>query len=101
MRPPRNGNYTRRRGYEFEREFCAYMNEGGVLARRHFMSGLYEKGDCTLTASRLKGQLKRKKKLPAWLGLEGHDFCALRGDRGETHVVITAELFRKLLARPA
>ena len=76
------------------------MEQGGVPARRHFMSGLYEKGDCTLEphCGPLKGQCKRKKKIPDWLELEGHDFTAVREDRGEIYVVMRAELFRELLS---
>jgi hypothetical protein len=95
------GAYTRRRGYTFEAEFVKFMNEGEVPSRRHFMSGMYEKGDCTISPACLPtplvGQLKRKKEIPAWLELDGHDFTAVRADRGETYVVIRASLFRDLL----
>lgn len=96
-----SGNYTRLRGYRFENELVNFMKDGGVPARRHFMSGLYEKGDCTLSPERLgrtlRGQVKRKKKIPDWLELEGHDFTAVREDRGEIFVVIRGSLFRELL----
>ena len=105
MTGPRNGNYTRNRGYRYEAEFVKFMLEGGVPARRHFMSGMYEKGDCTLTPicipDGLKGQTKRKKKIPDWLELEDHDFTAVREDRGETYIVLRASLFRDLLGRRA
>jgi hypothetical protein len=100
-KPRKCGAYTRRRGYTFEAEFVKFMNEGDVPCRRHFMSGMFEKGDCTISPTcmdvTLKGQLKRKKKIPDWLELDGHDFTAVREDRGETFVVIRASLFRDLL----
>jgi hypothetical protein len=101
-KPRKCGAYTRRRGYEGEREFVNFMKEGGHECRRHFMSGMFEKGDVTLTAScmpdtPLKGQIKRKKEIPAWLELDGHDFTAVRGDRGEWIIVCRAKLFRDAL----
>jgi hypothetical protein len=78
------------------------MKEGGIECRRHFMSGMFEKGDCTLVPScmpetPLKGQIKRKKEIPSWLELDAHDFTAVRADRGEWFVVIRGTLFRDLL----
>jgi hypothetical protein len=46
---------------------------------------------------KLVGQVKRKKKAPDWLELEGHDYVAVREDRGEWFVVIRGSLFRDLL----
>jgi hypothetical protein len=95
------GNYTRRRGYEGEREWCKFLSDHGVKTERHFMSGMFVKGDCTTTPNcmdgTLKGQVKRKKKAPDWLELEGHDYVAVREDRGEWFVVIRGSLFRDLL----
>lgn len=98
-----SGNYTRQRGYAFENEVRKFFDEGGLACRRHFMSGMYEKGDLSVTSvhyeRELKGQCKRKKALPAWITdeLEGHDFIIMREDRGKAVVVITAEMFRDLL----
>jgi hypothetical protein len=100
-KPRKCGAYTRRRGYEGEREWCAFMNEGAIKTERHFMSGMFVKGDCTTTPNcmdqKLVGQIKRKKKAPDWLELEGHDYVAVREDRGEWFVVIRGSLFRDLL----
>jgi hypothetical protein len=101
-KPRKCGNYTRRRGYEAEREWCNQMSDNGVPTKRHFMSGMFEKGDCTTTPpcmpdNKLKGQVKRKKAIPDWLELEEHDYTAVREDRGEWFVVIRASLFRDLL----
>ena len=97
----RSACYCRDRGNRFEWEFVRFMREGEVPARRHFMSGRFEKGDCTLTpgglAEPLVGQLKRRRALPRWLGLDGHDFVAVREDRGRTLILCDAELFRRLL----
>lgn len=97
-----SGNYTRRRGYRGENEFVNFMAQGEVPCRRHLMSGMFEKGDCTVTPpcmpdNPLKGQIKRKKAIPDWLEIGDHDFTAVREDRGEWFVVIRAELFRDLL----
>jgi hypothetical protein len=98
----RNGNYTRNRGYRGEADWCKYLTDRGVPTKRHFMSGMYEGGDCTTTPpcmpdNKLKGQVKRKKEIPAWLELDQHDYTAVREDRGEWYVVIRASLFRDLL----
>lgn len=98
-----SGNYSRNKGYRFEAEFVGYMLAGGVPAKRHFMSGMYVKGDCTLSPDRhppLRGELKRRKCLPTWLttALGSHDFVAMREDRGETFILMRASRFRDLLA---
>lgn len=94
----RNGNYTRRRGYEGEREFVNLMKDAGHDCRRHLMSGMFEKGDCTLTLAcmpddPLKGQIKRKKQIPAWMELDNHHFTAVRGDRGDWSITMSLEMF--------
>jgi len=103
---PRNGAYTRRRGYSFERETVNFLREGGLLARRVPLSGAgEEKGDITVKpgyaadAKPLRGELKRKKELPAWITgpLGDHDFMAMRADSSETLVVIRLSLLRDLL----
>jgi hypothetical protein len=99
---PRSGSYTRERGYRGEAQFVNFMKDGGHECRRHFMSGMFEKGDVTLVPScmpdnPLKGQIKRKKAVPEWLELDGHDFTAIRVDRGEWIVVCRAKLFRDAL----
>ena len=97
---PRNGNYTRQRGYRGEAEWCKKLTEAGCPTKRHFMSGMFEKGDCTseppALPDKLKGQIKRKKEIPAWLELDGHDYTAVREDRGEWFVVMRLPLFIKL-----
>lgn len=100
-KPRKCGAYTRRRGYEFEREFVNFMLEYGIPCRRHFMSGMFEKGDGTLEppclpGTKLKWQAKRKKEIPAWLELDEHDLTVVRGDRGEMVVVMRASLARDL-----
>src|SRR5690242_6577662 len=97
-RGQRNGNYTRRRGYEGEREFVNLMKGAGHECRRHLMSGMFEKGDCTLTLTcmpetPLKVQVKRKKKMPDWMELGEHDLTVVRGDHGEWHYVMSHKLF--------
>jgi hypothetical protein len=97
-----SGNYTRQRGYRGEAEWCKLLSDNGVPTERHFMSGMFVDGDCTTTPpcmplNKLKGQVKRKKAIPAWLELEKHDYTAIRENRGEWFVVIRASLFRDLL----
>ena len=96
------GNYTRQRGYRGEAEWCKLMSDSGVPTKRHFMSGMFESGDCTTTPPcmpqrPLKGQVKRKKKCPDWLELDAHDYVAVREDRGDWYIIIRASLFRDLL----
>jgi glycerol-3-phosphate dehydrogenase len=52
----KNGNYTRQRGYRAEAEWCKLLTTAGVPTKRHFMSGMFESGDCTteLPAEKLK-----------------------------------------------
>jgi hypothetical protein len=94
----KNGNYTRQRGYRAEAEWCKLLTTAGVPTKRHFMSGMFESGDCTteLPAEKLKGQVKRKKAVPAWLELDAHDYTATREDHGEWFVVLRASTFIKL-----
>jgi hypothetical protein len=101
-KPRKCGNYTRQRGYRGEAEWCKLLTDGGIPTKRHFMSGMFESGDCTtvppcMPDNKLKGQVKRKKEIPAWLELDAHDYTAVREDRGEWYVVIRASLFRDLL----
>lgn len=103
---PRNGRYTRDRGYRFENETVNALKARGLSARRVPLSGAgEEKGDITVTpgyaadAKPLRGELKRKKVLPAWITgpLGDHDFMAMRADSSETLVVIRLSLFMDLL----
>lgn len=96
------GNAPRQKGYRGEAEWCKLLTDAGIPTKRHFMSGMFVKGDCTTTPpcmpeTPLKGQVKRKKKAPDWLELEGHDYVAVREDRGEWFVIMGAGLFRDLL----
>jgi len=93
-----SGNYTRQRGYRGEAEWCKLMSANGCPTKRHFMSGMFESGDCTTNAFRkLKGQVKRKKKCPDWIELDGHDYSAVREDHGEWFVFLRATTFVELL----
>ena len=99
-----SGNHSRRKGYGFERAFVNYMREGDVSCRRVPLSGAgEEKGDVTISVcwsdAPLRGELKRRKELPAWLtsALGDHHFVALREDRGETLVLMRVSFFRDLL----
>lgn len=104
-RTPRNGKGQRQKGDRFEREFVNFMLDANIPAIRVPLSGStgYQKGDVRLKPASwpdpMFGELKRRKNLPEWIekALGEHDFMAMRGDRGETLVVITAERFRDLL----
>ena len=103
-KPRRCGAYTRRRGYEFERETVNFLREGGLVARRVPLSGAgEEKGDLTVVPGfddkPMRGELKRKKELPGWITgpLGDHDFMVMRADKAEALVVIRLSLFRDLL----
>lgn len=89
------GNYTRQRGYRAEAEWCKKLTLAGLPTKRHFMSGMFEKGDCT-GPNEMRGQVKRKKKIPDWLELDGHDYSATREDHGDWFVVMRASTFIKL-----
>lgn len=103
---PRNGRYTRDRGYRFENETVNALKAHGLTARRVPLSGAgEEKGDITVTpgysadAKPLRGELKRKKELPGWVTgpLGDHDFMAMRADHSETLIIIRLALFMELL----
>lgn len=103
-RAPRNGRSCKRKGYEFEREFVNFMRAGFLTCDRVPLSGAgLEKGDVKVHSPclerKLRGELKRRKALPEWIvhALGEHDFMAMRQDRGETLVVIRADLFRDLI----
>lgn len=104
-RKPRNGAYTRRRGYSFERETVNALRHAGLDAQRIPLSGAgLEKGDVKVRPgfapeTPLIGELKRKRELPGWITgpLGQHDFMAMREDSGETLVVIRLKLFAELL----
>jgi hypothetical protein len=97
------GLSPKRKGYEYERATVNFMREGGLECRRVPLSGAGdEKGDVCVTSGFgdvYRGELKRRKSLPEWItkALGTHDFMAMRGDRGESLVVIRASLFRDLL----
>lgn len=101
--PKCGGLSPKRKGYSYERETVNFMRDGGLECRRVPLSGAgEEKGDVCVKASWgqiLRGELKRRKCLPVWItrALGTHDFMAMRGDRGESLVVIRASLFRDLL----
>ncbi len=101
------GGISRSRGIGYERELVNFLKEAGLHAQRVPLSGAtdYAKGDVEVTpgydadAAPLVGECKRKRSLPDWLtsALGENDFAAFREDRGETLIVIRADLFRDLL----
>jgi Holliday junction resolvase len=103
LKPKCGGLSPKRKGYEYERATVNFMRDGGLECRRVPLSGAGdEKGDVCVTSgfgTVYRGELKRRKNLPEWItgALGTHDFMAMRGDRGESLVVIRASLFRDLL----
>lgn len=97
------GAISRSRGVGYERELVNFLKEGGLKAQRVPLSGQteYAKGDVEVETSwgdTLTGECKRKRSLPDWLtgALGENDFAAFREDRGETLIVIRADLFRDM-----
>lgn len=102
-KPHKCGAYTRRRGYNFERETVNGFREYGLTCRRVPLSGAGdEKGDVVVTASwgdEYRLELKRKKALPNWITgpLGTHDGLVMRADNGEALVVIPLHRLREWL----
>lgn len=106
-KPPRNGKCQRQRGDRFERELVNHVKERFALeARRIPLSGAVEgfPGDVEIIAgfdgkTRFQGECKRRKNLPEWIvnALGENDFMAMRGDHGETLVMLRLDTFAGLL----
>lgn len=101
---PRNGAYTRNRGYRFENETVNALKDFDLRCERIPLSGAgLEKGDIKVWPgfqdTPLVGELKRKKALPTWVTgpMAGRDFLAMREDSGETLVVIRLKTFAELI----
>ena len=92
----------RRKGARGEREWAAYLRGLGLEARRVPLSGAAPGygGDVESAVpglGRVLWQVKRRRRLPGWLSLEGVDAVALREDRGGWYVLLPAELWARML----
>lgn len=100
------GKMSRDKGAVYEREVVNAFRARGLLAQRVPLSGAteYAKGDVEVTAGFdpdviYLGECKRRKALPEWIvnALGENDFVAMRGDRGETLVMLRLQTFGDLL----
>jgi len=92
----------RRKGSAGEREWAALLRELGIDARRVPLSGAAPGwgGDVVSVlpgVGRVVWQVKRRKALPTWMGVDKADAVALRADRGEWYVLLPPALWRALL----
>ena len=93
------GKSQRNKGYRGEYNLVRKLREAGLEAERVPLSGAtdFKKGDIVVEG--LTGEVKLRKNgfkmLYDWL--EGNDFLAVKADRKEYLVVISLELFIKLL----
>lgn len=101
-----SGAHSRNKGARFEREVVNCLKGQGLKAQRVPLSGAtdYAKGDVEIIAgfdgkTKFVGELKRRKSLPDWIvnALGEHDFMAMRGDHGETLVMVRLKTFGELL----
>lgn len=100
-----SGRHSRNKGARFELEMVHLFREHGLKSERVPLSGAtsYAKDDVivqpTFANEPWRGECKRRKELPQWLSdaLGEADFLALRADRHEAVVVITAKRFAELL----
>lgn len=102
----RRGRQSRRKGGEYELEVVNNLKELGLTARKIPLSGASEgfPGDIEVIAgfdgnTKYLGECKRRKNLPEWIvnALGENDFVAMRGDRGETLVMLRLPTFGELL----
>lgn len=98
------GASQRRKGKRGELEVVRWLRDLGVEARRVPLSGAAPgyPGDVVAKVpgvGRLILQVKRRRSLPGWLGLDGADLVVLREDRGQWLVLMGAGLFQALLCR--
>jgi Holliday junction resolvase len=89
------------KGSQYEREIVEIFKENNVDAERAWGSngksfGEHEEVD--VKAGGLKLQLKRRKKIPQWIGLtEVVDAAILREDRGENYIILKLQDFIDLV----
>lgn len=101
-----SGRHSRNKGYRYEAELVNAFKELGLKAVRVPLSGGtdYAKGDVEVIAgfdgkTKYLCEAKRRKNLPKWAVdcLGDNDALVMRGDRGESLVVLRFETFAELL----
>jgi Holliday junction resolvase len=94
------GKSPKAKGYRFENELRLSFIDHGLHCRRVPLSGAGdEKGDLVVTCSwgqELRGEAKRRARLPSYLTSHSHDFTVFREDRGQTWVLLSLERFKEL-----
>lgn len=92
---------SKRKGNDFEREVVNRAKEHGLDAVRSYASDGRSRGmapTVDITIQDLRFQLKRRKKIAKYLEeLEGTDGQIMRGDGGETIVIITLDTLFMLM----
>ena len=93
---------SKRKGNAYEREIVRAAEAAGLDARRAYASNgeaLGQHAECDVLVAGQAVQAKRRKALPQWIvdALANVDAVAMRGDRGESLVVLRLDDWLRLL----